>query len=164
MRNGWECKSARENQHRYGRSSGLTPCASVAPHLSIGMTVEPKSVFKMATILGLRSGVNCNRPSRRAVTPHQRNPFAPQPHPLLSYHCDQQFRPSRALEHSSPYCNLVPTHPRLFHWWQSVLLGLADPDHQALQLRCGGWSLEFHLVCIGGLHVSTWPHTCHASD
>jgi len=40
---------------------GPTCCASVAPHYKIRKTVELNLTFKIALILGPRSGVNCKR-------------------------------------------------------------------------------------------------------
>ena len=54
-------------------------------------------------------------------------PFCLSPHPLLSYHDDQQLRPSRPLELLSPCCILVPTHPRLCHWRQLAFPGSLTP-------------------------------------
>jgi hypothetical protein len=40
---------------------GRTICASVAPHLYIGMTIQAKPAFKKPTISLAASGVNCKR-------------------------------------------------------------------------------------------------------
>jgi len=70
------------------------------------------SLFEMKFTSAPIRQVGCTRPSRRGVTPHQRNP---QSHvvPPIWYHGfhDQQLRPDTALEPTSPCCTLVPTHP-----------------------------------------------------
>jgi hypothetical protein len=46
-------------------------------------TIGPIPAFKMRPISLAASGVGCTRPSRRGVTPHQRNPPAPRASHLL---------------------------------------------------------------------------------
>src|SRR6266498_2754595 len=142
-------------------ANGL-PISRAAPKDRKGVSAHLGA--KIASILSTRSGVGCIPLSRRAVTSYRRNPFASPAHPLLSYHDDQQLRPSRPLERSSPCCILVPLHPRLCHWWQPVHFGLVDPDHHALHSRCEGWSFHPDLDDTGGLYVATSFYACHPSD
>jgi len=121
------------------------------------------AAFQNATDLA-REAVGCIPLSRRAVTSHRRNPFASARHPLLSYHDDQQLRPSRPLARSSPCCILVPLHPRLCHWWQLAHFEPVDPDHHALHSRCAGWSSDPYVASEGGLDVATAFYACHPSD
>jgi hypothetical protein len=146
----------RHDAHRHhGRSiprtthltrSGLSTTQPQRPNgLAFSCRERAGRSLQNATDLA-REAVNCNLSSRWAVTSHQRNPLAARAHPLVSYHSDQQLRPPRQLEPASPYCNLVPTHPRLAHWWQLVFHRPTDPDHQTVALRCGGWSSSAHSI------------------